>query len=72
MTCFICGGSGKRGADPCRPCKQTGWIEVLGCGMVDPNVFEFVKNNGYDPKKVSGIRVWHGRGPVGVVEIWSR
>jgi len=55
VTCFICGGSGKRGADACRPCKQTGWIEVLGCGMVDPNVFEFVKDNGYDPKKVSGF-----------------
>ena len=56
VTCFICGGSGKReGNAPCRPCKQTGWIEVLGCGMVDPNVFEFVKDNGYDPKKVSGF-----------------
>jgi phenylalanyl-tRNA synthetase alpha chain len=55
VTCFICGGSGKRGAEPCRPCKQTGWIEVLGCGMVDPNVFEFVKDNGYDPKRVSGF-----------------
>jgi len=55
VTCFICGGSGKRGSDPCRPCKQTGWIEVLGCGMVDPNVFEFVKDNGYDPKEVSGF-----------------
>jgi phenylalanyl-tRNA synthetase alpha chain len=55
VTCFICGGSGKRGVDPCRPCKQTGWIEVLGCGMVDPNVFEFVKDNGYEPKKVSGF-----------------
>jgi phenylalanyl-tRNA synthetase alpha chain len=56
VTCFICGGSGKRdGNTPCRPCKQTGWIEVLGCGMVDPNVFEFVKDNGYDPKKVSGF-----------------
>jgi phenylalanyl-tRNA synthetase alpha chain len=57
VTCFICGGSGKRGTDnaPCRPCKQTGWIEVLGCGMVDPNVFEFVKDNGYDPRKVSGF-----------------
>jgi phenylalanyl-tRNA synthetase alpha chain len=55
VTCFICGGSGKRGAEGCRPCKQTGWIEVLGCGMVDPNVFEFVKDNGYDPKKVSGF-----------------
>ena len=57
VSCFICGGSGKRGVDnaPCRPCKQTGWIEILGCGMVDPNVFEFVKDNGYDPKKVSGF-----------------
>jgi len=59
VSCFICGGSGKRGAgtkeEPCRPCKQTGWIEILGCGMVDPNVFEFVKHNGYDPEKVSGF-----------------
>ena len=55
VSCFICGGSGQRGAEPCRPCKQTGWIEILGCGMVDPNVFEFVKDNGYDPKKVSGF-----------------
>src|SRR5881394_1655237 len=45
VSCFICGGSGKRSAgsknkeEPCRPCKQTGWIEILGCGMVDPNVF---------------------------------
>jgi len=55
ISCFICGGSGKRGSEPCRSCKQTGWIEILGCGMVDPNVFEFVKNNGYDPRKVSGF-----------------
>ena len=55
VSCFICGGSGKRDSDPCRPCKQTGWIEILGCGMVDPNVFEFVKHNGYDPEKVSGF-----------------
>jgi phenylalanyl-tRNA synthetase alpha chain len=57
VSCFICGGSGNRGTDnaPCRPCKQTGWIEILGCGMVDPNVFEFVKHNGYDPRKVSGF-----------------
>jgi phenylalanyl-tRNA synthetase alpha chain len=55
VSCFICGGSGKRGADGCRPCKQTGWIEILGCGMVDPNVFESVKHNGYDPEKISGF-----------------
>jgi phenylalanyl-tRNA synthetase alpha chain len=55
VSCFICGGSGRRGDAPCRPCKQSGWIEILGCGMVDPNVFEFVKNGGYDPAKVSGF-----------------
>jgi phenylalanyl-tRNA synthetase alpha chain len=55
VSCFICGGSGRRGTNPCRPCKQTGWIEILGCGMVDPNVFEFVKDSGYDPKKISGF-----------------
>jgi phenylalanyl-tRNA synthetase alpha chain len=57
VSCFICGGSGKRGDDnaPCRPCKQTGWIEILGCGIVDPNVFECVKHNGYDPEKISGF-----------------
>ncbi len=45
ITCFLCGGEG------CRVCKKTGWLEILGCGMVDPNVYSFV---GYDPKKVSG------------------
>jgi len=49
VSCFKCGGKG------CRICKQGGWIELLGCGMVDPNVFEFVKSNGYDPAKVSGF-----------------
>jgi phenylalanyl-tRNA synthetase alpha chain len=55
VSCFICGGSGKRGSEPCRPCKQSGWIEILGCGMVDPNVFESVKHNGYDSKRISGF-----------------
>ena len=49
VSCFKCGGKG------CRICKQGGWIELLGCGMVDPNVFEFVKNNGYDPARISGF-----------------
>jgi phenylalanyl-tRNA synthetase alpha chain len=46
ISCPFCGGSG------CRPCKQSGWIELLGAGMVDPNVFGFV---GYDPNKISGF-----------------
>ena len=68
VSCFICGGSGKRGSDPCRPCKTTGWIEILGCGMVDPNVFEFVKYNGYDPKKVSGFAFGMGADRIAILK----
>ncbi len=46
MACTACDGSG------CRVCSHSGWIEILGAGMVDPNVFEFV---GYDPDEVSGF-----------------
>ena len=46
VTCFKCGGVG------CRFCKGSGWIEILGCGMVDPNVLEA---SGIDPKKYSGF-----------------
>ncbi|MDX1690636.1 MAG: phenylalanine--tRNA ligase subunit alpha [Acidimicrobiia bacterium] len=46
VSCFACDGSG------CRTCSRTGWIELLGCGMVDPNVFEAV---GYDPTEVTGF-----------------
>ena len=45
ITCFICNGKG------CRMCKQLGWLEILGCGMVHPNVFRSV---GYDPEKYTG------------------
>ena len=51
VSCFACGGSGtlRDGSrDPL--CKGTGWIEVGGAGMVDPNVFEFVRDQGYDPE----------------------
>ena len=46
VTCFKCGGKG------CSLCKQTGWIEVLGAGMVHPNVLSM---SGYDPKKYQGF-----------------
>jgi phenylalanyl-tRNA synthetase alpha chain len=49
VSCIFCGGKG------CRKCKFSGWIELLGCGMVDPNVFKFVKHNGYDSSKISGF-----------------
>ncbi len=68
VSCFICGGKGRRGSEPCRPCKTTGWIEILGCGMVDPNVFEFVKDNGYDPKKVSGFAFGMGADRIAILK----
>jgi len=68
VSCFICGGSGRRGSEPCRPCKTTGWIEILGCGMVDPNVFEFVRENGYDPTKVSGFAFGMGADRIAILK----
>ena len=45
ISCFICGGKG------CKTCKETGWLEVGGCGMVDPNVFRSVN---IDPEEYTG------------------
>ena len=39
----------------CRVCKNTGWVEILGSGMVDPNVFGYVAEYGYDPERVQGF-----------------
>jgi phenylalanyl-tRNA synthetase alpha chain len=53
IQCVICGGSGAhKDGQSCRVCKATGWLEILGAGMIDPAVFQFV---GYDPEKVSGF-----------------
>ena len=51
ISCIFCGGKG------CRKCKNSGWIELLGCGMVDPVVFSFAaeKQPAYDPKRISGF-----------------
>ncbi len=46
IACVICKGEG------CRVCKRTGWLEILGCGMIDPEVFKMV---GYDPEVYSGF-----------------
>ena len=46
IECVICGGSG------CRVCGKTGWLEILGCGMIDPEVFKSVN---YDAEKYSGF-----------------
>ena len=56
ISCFKCGGTGRISAsEGCRLCKYSGWIELLGCGMVDPNVYKFVEKSGYDGKKISGF-----------------
>lgn len=52
ISCVICKGKGSGQDGPCRVCKGTGWVEILGCGMVDPAVYEAV---GYDPASVSGF-----------------
>lgn len=51
VSCFVCGGKG------CRVCKNEGWIELLGCGMVHPNVLE---NCGIDPNEYSGFAFGFG------------
>ncbi|HEX3735329.1 MAG TPA: phenylalanine--tRNA ligase subunit alpha [Solirubrobacterales bacterium] len=56
VSCFQCGGSGALdGGERCNLCKGQGWIEILGAGMVDPNVLGFVAENGYDPERVQGF-----------------
>jgi phenylalanyl-tRNA synthetase alpha chain len=52
VECFVCGGAG------CSVCKRSGWLEILGCGMVHPTVLQ---NGGYDPARYSGF-AW-GMGP---------
>ena len=52
VECFVCGGKG------CQVCKNSGWLEILGCGMVHPNVLQ---NGGYDPKRYTGFAF--GMGP---------
>ncbi len=51
VSCFNCARDGS----PCRVCKGTGWLEILGAGMVDPNVYGYVDDERYDPEKVSGF-----------------
>ena len=51
VSCFLCGGEG------CRVCGHSGWIEMGGAGVVDPNVFGHV---GYDPEEVSGFAFGFG------------
>ncbi|HEX9186105.1 MAG TPA: phenylalanine--tRNA ligase subunit alpha [Vicinamibacteria bacterium] len=59
LGCVVCGGSGRLPGGPCRICKTTGWLEILGSGMVNPAVFEAVNARlgraVYDPEEVTGF-----------------
>jgi phenylalanyl-tRNA synthetase alpha chain len=52
VSCSICGGTGRKDGKRCGTCKETGWLEVLGAGMVHPKVLE---NGGIDPKRNTGF-----------------
>jgi phenylalanyl-tRNA synthetase alpha chain len=52
ISCVMCEGKGVVNGEICRVCKSTGWVEILGCGMIDPNVLKAVD---IDPEKYSGF-----------------
>jgi phenylalanyl-tRNA synthetase alpha chain len=58
VSCLICGGGG------CSACKNTGWIEIMGAGMVHPSVFEHV---GYDPERYTGFAFGMGPGRIAML-----
>jgi phenylalanyl-tRNA synthetase alpha chain len=55
VSCFRCTDGLTADGERCPICKGTGWIEILGAGMVDPNVFEHVREYGYDPERIQGF-----------------
>jgi phenylalanyl-tRNA synthetase alpha chain len=55
VSCFNCAGGATADGGRCPICKGTAWLEILGSGMVDPNVFGFVREQGYDPEQVQGF-----------------
>jgi phenylalanyl-tRNA synthetase alpha chain len=55
VSCFACSEGTTAEGERCGLCKGIGWIEVGGAGMVDPEVFGFVEENGYDPDRVQGF-----------------
>ncbi len=55
VSCFRCVEGVLPDGSRCPLCKGEKWIEILGAGMVDPNVFEYVRDGGYDPERVQGF-----------------
>jgi phenylalanyl-tRNA synthetase alpha chain len=55
VSCFNCAEGHLRDGSRCPLCKGTSWLEILGAGEVDPNVYSYVDDDRYDPEKVSGF-----------------
>jgi phenylalanyl-tRNA synthetase alpha chain len=55
VSCFNCTDGVTAAGERCHLCKGEGWLEILGSGMVDPNVFAAVREHGYDPERVQGF-----------------
>jgi phenylalanyl-tRNA synthetase alpha chain len=55
VSCFNCKDGFLRDGSRCPVCKGESWLEILGAGEVDPNVFEYVREHGYDPERVQGF-----------------
>jgi phenylalanyl-tRNA synthetase alpha chain len=55
VSCFNCTGGVTAPGERCSICKGTAWLEILGAGMVDPNVFGYVREQGYDPERIQGF-----------------
>jgi phenylalanyl-tRNA synthetase alpha chain len=55
VSCFNCVDGITADGQRCPICKGTAWLEILGAGMVDPNVFAYVREHGYDPENISGF-----------------
>lgn len=62
IRCMICHGDG------CRVCAQSGWLEILGSGMVDPAVFE----NSYDPEDYTGFASGLGIERIAMLKVWHQ
>jgi phenylalanyl-tRNA synthetase alpha chain len=68
VSCFVCRDGFLPDGSRCPLCKGAAWIEILGAGMVDPNVFEYVRDYGYDPERHQGFAFGMGIERIGMLK----
>ena len=68
VSCFNCKEGFLADGARCPVCKGTQWLEILGAGMIDPNVFQYVRDNGYDPERVQGFAWGMGIGRIAMLK----